>query len=89
MKSLILLALLMSLPVCDAGAKVKKTKKEQVPATELSSPDTITIKGKVAFTYKGYWNYPAPQPEFKMTVYRQEGTGRKVFAEAEIGDNNE
>ena len=89
MKSLILLALLMSLPICDTSAKIKKTKKEQVPATELSSPDTITIKGKVAFTYKGYWNYPAPQPEFKMTVYRQEGTGRKVFAEAEIGDNNE
>lgn len=89
MKFRIVAMLAVMLIIFDASAKVKKTKKESKEATEQAAPAQITIKGKVQFTYKGYWEYDRPAPEFKMTVYQQQGTNRKIFAEAEIDDNNE
>lgn len=90
MKFRIIAVLAIMLLIFDASAKVRKTKKAQQETTEQqNTPSQITIKGKVQFTYKGYWNYPQPAPEFKMTVYQQQGTSRKIFAEADIDDNNE
>lgn len=90
MKFRIIAVLAVMLLIFDASAKVRKTKKAQQETTEQqNTPSQITIKGKVQFTYKGYWNYPQPAPEFKMTVYQQQGTSRKIFAEADIDDNNE
>ena len=90
MKFRIVAMLAVMLIIFDASAKVKKTKKENKETTEQqAAPSQITIKGKVQFTYKGYWNYDQPAPEFKMTVYQQQGTSRKIFAEADIDDNNE
>ena len=90
MKFRILSLLVVSLLVFDASAKVRKTKKAAPATTEQqNAPSQITIKGKVQFTYKGYWNYDQPAPEFKMTVYQYEGTQKKVYAEADIDDNNE
>ena len=89
MKFRILSLLVVSLLVFDASAKVRKTKKAAPATTEQqNAPSQITIKGKVQFTYKGYWNYDQPAPEFKMTVYQYEGTQKKVYAEADIDDNN-
>ncbi|MCD7711104.1 MAG: redoxin domain-containing protein [Porphyromonadaceae bacterium] len=78
----------------NASAKVKNTAKEtqETPAVaeeQPAAPTQITIQGKVQFTYDGYWDYDVPAPEFKMTVYQQEGTNRHVFAEADIDENNE
>ncbi len=90
MKFRILSLLVVSLLVFDASAKVRKTKKAAPATTEQqNAPSQITIKGKVQFTYKGYRNYDQPAPEFKMTVYQYEGTQKKVYAEADIDDNNE
>ena len=78
MKFRILSLLVVSLLVFDASAKVRKTKKAAPATTEQqNAPSQITIKGKVQFTYKGYWNYDQPAPEFKMTVYQYEGTQKK------------
>ena len=90
MKIRLIAMLAIMLLVFDASAKVKKSKKTQKETTEQqSTPSEITIKGKVQFTYKGYWDYDKPAPEFKMTVYQYEGTQKKVYAEADIDENNE
>lgn len=90
MKIRLIAMLAVMLLVFDASAKVRKSKKSQKETTEQqSTPSEITIKGKVQFTYKGYWNYDQPAPEFKMTVYQYEGTQKKVYAEADIDENNE
>ena len=81
----------LSMLVFCASAKTKKEKTAPAqPAATVeqaapAGPATITIQGTVQFTYDGYWDYPQKAPDFKMTVYQQQGTDRKVFAEAEVG----
>ncbi len=89
MKFRIFACLIVSLLVFDASAKSKKTKKKNQTQTEqIVNDGTITIKGHVQFTYDGYWNHPTiRQPEFKMSVYQQDGTAKKVYAESDVVNN--
>ena len=80
----------VALSVLALGVSAKNKKEKNAPAqAEQAGPATITIKGTVQFTYDGYWEYPVPAPEFKMTVYQQKGTDREVFAESEIGKDKQ
>ena len=88
-KRIVLMTLALTMLTLGASAKKKTEKAAPAPAqteqTASETPATITIQGTVQFTYDGYWEYPQKAPEFKMTVYQQQGTDRKVFAEAEVG----
>ncbi|MBQ8422678.1 MAG: TlpA family protein disulfide reductase [Coprobacter sp.] len=89
MKFRIFACLIAAMLVFDASAKEKKSKKKKQDKTEqVTADNTITIKGRVQFTYDGYWDRTdVPQPEFKMSVYQRQGTGKKVYAEADVVNN--